>query len=337
MRAIQLAKNGLGSTYPHPMLGCVIEKNGKIISESWFDNQKNELPIEQAINRMKDKDLLKKSTLYITLEFYFSYQNFYNGINLIIKNKLSKVIIGIKNPFYKFNNLGKELKKYGVIVIENFLKYECYHLNKRFFTFYEKKRPYIILTWSQSIDGFIFFPYGKNTLTSDKYCIELFSKWKIEENSFLIGKKNLNRKLINWNNVHSIQIFFDQKLSITNRFFLFNEKLRTIIFSEKKKNDKENVEYIQISFKKNMIEKVLKFLYQKKIQSFIINEENKIIKSFLKKNIWDECRITTFNIYLSNGILSPKVKGLMYKKININRTISICILSHDNKINFVYK
>jgi len=161
-RAIQLAKNGLGFTSPNPMVGCVIERNGFILSEGWHHKAGNSHAEEKAINMVKDWSLLVDSTLYVTLEPCVHFGKTPPCVDLIIKNHIPRVVIGVQDPCDKVKGLGiNKLIKHGVEVIENVLKDECRILNKRFFTFYEKKRPYVILKWAQSNDGFMDFTKKK--------------------------------------------------------------------------------------------------------------------------------------------------------------------------------
>ncbi|WP_185864366.1 bifunctional diaminohydroxyphosphoribosylaminopyrimidine deaminase/5-amino-6-(5-phosphoribosylamino)uracil reductase RibD [Blattabacterium cuenoti] len=301
-RAIQLAKNGLGIVSPNPMVGCVIVKNGLVISEAW--NRKNHAE-KIAINQIKNKNIFVDSTLYVTLEPCVHFRKTTHCvIDLIIKKKIPRVVIGMKNPNKKLNGIGiKKLVKNGVKVIENFLSDQCLILNKRFFTFHEKKRPYVILKWVQSNDGFIMY-------SSNNKCgiisSQLNHKWRSEEDSILIKKKtvfNENTKLNvrKWYGKNPIKIFIDKKLNIPN-FYIENGNQESIIFTEKKN--------------------ILNHLYKKCIQSLIVEGDRNTLENFIKKDIWDECRIfVSNNIILKNGIEAPKIKGKTLKCLNIDQNM----------------
>ncbi len=318
-RAIQLAKNGLGLTYPNPMVGCVIEKNGLILSEGWY--KKGELhAVKNAINNIKKKIFLKKSTIYLTLEPCINRIKKISCVDLIIKNYISTVVIGITNPNPKIKGLGiKKLKNNGIKVIENILIDECRFLNKRLFTFYEKKRPFIILKIEQSEDGYIdFFLKKKINFIQNLYYQQLNNKWRSEENSVFIRKKNFfNKKknIKNWEGNIPIKIFLDKNLSRYPTFL--SKRTKTIIFKNKKK-----IKFFQILFKKNLINNILYFLYKMNIVSVLIEigGDKIILEKFIKKNIWDESRIFIYkNIFLKKGLKIPVINGKVIKKININK------------------
>ncbi|WP_185850889.1 bifunctional diaminohydroxyphosphoribosylaminopyrimidine deaminase/5-amino-6-(5-phosphoribosylamino)uracil reductase RibD [Blattabacterium cuenoti] len=317
-RAIQIAKNGLGYTSPNPMIGCVIEKDGYIISEGWYRGR-DHAEIE-AINRVKHKSLLTKSTLYVTLEPCYYVNNNLSCIDLIIRNEIPRVVIGIKNPCKKNAGLGiKKLKYFGIEVIENLLENQCRILNKRFFSFHEKKRPYIILKWGQSYNGFMYsfmkkktdFPMVKNI----SFSRQLNFKWRTEEDSFLVeGESLLNdNQLIDYKYFgnNSIRIILDRDLKIST--FSLKEKKETIVFTKKKKENKTNINFVQISFNRDKIKDIINYLYKKNILSLIVEGDQKTLNSFIKNNYWDESRIFIFHFFLKKGIHSPLINGKIIK------------------------
>ncbi|WP_185861578.1 bifunctional diaminohydroxyphosphoribosylaminopyrimidine deaminase/5-amino-6-(5-phosphoribosylamino)uracil reductase RibD [Blattabacterium cuenoti] len=325
-RAIQIAKNGLGLTSPNPMVGCVIERNGVVISEGWHYKYGMDHAESLAINNIKDQYLFLDSTLYVTLEPCVHFGETPPCVDLIIQKNIPRVIVGIEDPCDKVKGLGiKKLKKYGIEVIENVLKDQCRILNKRFFTFYEKKRPYIILKWAESDDGFIYSKNKKDNLISGIYARQLNHKWRSEEDGILVGRKtvlNDNPKLNvrKWFcNKNPVRIFIDQKLSISNSHFILDGSQNTIVFTEIYKKNKKNIEYIQISFEKKIINQILNFLYKKKILSLIVEGGKKTLESFIKENIWDECRIFICEVILDNGLKAPRIEGIISKKMNLGK------------------
>ncbi len=327
-RAIQIATNGLGNTYPNPLVGCVIEKNGLIISEGWHYKCGEEHAEAKAINKIKDNSLFIKSTLYVTLEPCTHIGKTPPCVDLIIKKKIPTVIIGSKDPFIK-NGIGiKKLKRYGIKVIENYLYDKCRIINKRFFTFYEKKRPFIILKWAQSYDGFM--ALNKKKWISNIYSRQLVHKWRSEENSILIGRKTVlidNPKLNirKWYGKNPIRIILDRKLSIPNNYNIFDGLQNTIVFTEKNVSEKKKkIEFIKICFDKTILEQILFFLSKKKIQSIIVEGGKKTLDSFIKSNIWDECRIFISDTVFNNGLNAPVInkKIILQEKID-NDTLII--------------
>ncbi|ACY40173.1 bifunctional diaminohydroxyphosphoribosylaminopyrimidine deaminase/5-amino-6-(5-phosphoribosylamino)uracil reductase [Blattabacterium sp. (Blattella germanica) str. Bge] len=322
-RAIQLAKNGLGMTSPNPMVGCVIERNGFIISEGWHYKKGMDHAEAIAINRIKNKSLFLDSTLYVTLEPCVHFGETSPCVDLIIKNHIPRIVVGIQDPHDKVKGLGiQKLKEYGIEVIENVLKNKCRFLNKRFFTFHEKNRPYIILKWAQSHDGFIGSENKKNIWISGTYARQLNHKWRAEEDSILVGRKtvlNDNPKLNvrEWFGSNPIRIFIDKKLKISDSHFILDGTQKTIVFTEKKKENQKNIEYIQISFEGKIINHILNFLYKKNILSLIVEGGKKTLESFIKENVWDECRIFVCDVTLKKGLKAPRIGGEVFKKMNI--------------------
>ncbi|WP_238785636.1 bifunctional diaminohydroxyphosphoribosylaminopyrimidine deaminase/5-amino-6-(5-phosphoribosylamino)uracil reductase RibD [Blattabacterium cuenoti] len=338
-RAIQIAKNGLGYTYPNPMVGCVIEKNGIIISEGWHYKCGKEHAEVKALNKIKDEIIFSKSIMYVTLEPCIHFGKTPPCVDLIIKKKISIVVIGIKDP--SVNGLGiKKLREYGITVIEDFMYYECKILNKRFFTFHKKNRPFIILKWAQSNNGFINSINDKTIKISNIYSRQLNHKWRSEENSILVGTKtvlNDNPKLNirYWFGINPVRILLDRKLDISHNYFVLDNTQKTIIFTEKNYNKKyKNIEYIYISFNDIMIEKILYILFKKNIQSLIIEGGKKIFDCFIEKNLWDECRIFISNtLFIKRGLKAPLIREYDIKK-NIIISTDKLIIYNNKKLKF---
>ncbi|WP_041936059.1 bifunctional diaminohydroxyphosphoribosylaminopyrimidine deaminase/5-amino-6-(5-phosphoribosylamino)uracil reductase RibD [Blattabacterium sp. (Nauphoeta cinerea)] len=332
-RAIQLAKNGLGFTSPNPMVGCVIERNGIVLSEGWHYKKGIYHAEFLAIHNVKNKYLFFDSTLYVTLEPCVHFGETPPCVDLIIRKNIPRVVVGIQDPCDKVKGLGiKKLRKYGVEVIENVLIDQCRILNKRFFTFYKKKRPYIILKWAESYDGFIHSENNKGHWISGIYARQLNHKWRSEEDGILVGRKtvlNDNPKLNvrKWFGKNPVRIFIDRELSISNSHFILDGSQYTIVFTEQNKENQENIEYVQISFEKKIINQILNFLYKKKILSLIVEGGKKTLENFIKENIWDECRIFVCDIVLKSGLKAPKVKGIISNKMNLNKDQFIMKLS----------
>ncbi|WP_185881804.1 bifunctional diaminohydroxyphosphoribosylaminopyrimidine deaminase/5-amino-6-(5-phosphoribosylamino)uracil reductase RibD [Blattabacterium cuenoti] len=325
-RAIQLAKNGLGFTSPNPLVGCLIERNGLILSEGWHYKVGMDHAEVNAINRVENQSLLIDSTLYVTLEPCAHFGNTPPCVDLIIKSKIPRVVIGIQDPCNKVNGLGiQKLKENGIEVIENVLKDQCRILNKRFFTFYKKKRPYVILKWAQSNDGFmdsLKVDKKKPSWISGIYSRQLSHKWRSEEDSILVGRKtvfNDNPKLDvrEWFGYDPIRIFMDRKLSISTSYFILDGTKKTIVFTEKKKENQRNTEFVQISFDKDIIKNILNYLYKKNILSLIVEGGKITLESFIKENIWDESRIFICNLFLQNGLRAPVIDGRVIKNMYI--------------------
>ncbi|WP_185858424.1 bifunctional diaminohydroxyphosphoribosylaminopyrimidine deaminase/5-amino-6-(5-phosphoribosylamino)uracil reductase RibD [Blattabacterium cuenoti] len=338
-RALQLAKNGLGFTSPNPMVGCVIERNGFVLSEGWHYKKGKDHAEVNAINKIKNQEVLLDSTLYVTLEPCVHFGKTPPCVDLIIKKHIPRVVVGIQDPCDKIKGLGiQKLREYGIEVIEDVLKDQCRILNKRFFTFFEKNRPYIILKWAQSNDGFIHLKNKKNICISGIYARQLNHKWRSEEDSILVGRKtvlndNPRLNVREWVGKNPIRIFFDKKLSISSSYFVLDGSQRTIVFTEKMKENKKNIEYVQISFENEIVNQILFYLYKKKILSIIVEGGRKTLESFIKKNIWDECRIficNNRNGTFKRGLRAPLIEGKILKKMNLDKDKLIFLSSYNN-------
>ncbi|SMC75288.1 diaminohydroxyphosphoribosylaminopyrimidine deaminase [Moheibacter sediminis] len=316
-RCIQLAQNGFGDTYPNPMVGCVIVHNGKIIVEGWHEKAGKPHAEVNAIHQIHDKEILKQSTLYVSLEPCAHHGKTPPCADLIIQHQIPKVVIGTIDSFAKVNGLGiQKLKDAGIEVISGALEIECRDLNKRFFTFHQEKRPYVILKWAQTADGFMAIENGEQKWITNEYSKQLVHKWRTEEQSILVGTKTaetdnpqLNARL--WNGNQPIRLVLDKELKLNQNLNLFDRNQKTIIFSEKEKANQENLEFIQTSFDKNLPDSILQKLHEIGIQSVIIEGGKKTLESFIQKDLWDEARIFTSSESWDSGIKSPEIHGKM--------------------------
>ena len=316
-RCIELAKNGLGTTYPNPMVGSVIVCNGKIIGEGWHKKSGEPHAEVNAVNSVKDKSLLKNSTIYVSLEPCSHFGKTPPCCDLIIKNNIPNVVIGTVDPNIKVAGNGiKKLMEAGINVTVGILETECNELNKRFFTFHEKKRPYIILKWAESQDGFI-APLTKSeqkpVWITDEFSRQLVHKWRSEEQAILVGTNTViddNPKLDvrDWTGKNPIRIVLDQNNRTPKDSHIFNNQSKTIVFS---KSDalinKENGNFEIIDFKQNIAQQVIDRLYQHQIQSVIIEGGQQTLQTFIDENLWDEARLFVGNNSFENGIKAPVI------------------------------
>jgi len=317
-RCLELAKMGQGNTAANPMVGAVIEHNGKIIGEG-YHKKYGELHAEaNAINSVKDKYLLNKSTLYVNLEPCSHLGKTPPCSELIIKNNIPRIIIGTIDPNSIVAGKGVEkLKNSGREVITGVLEKESAELNKRFFSYYRQKRPYIILKWAQTTDGYIDIVRDKkqhdNTIwISNNISRVLVHKWRSEEHSIMVGTNTalLDNPRLNirfWNGNNPVRVIPDRKLRLPSGLHLFDKTLKTVVFTEKKVRPGKNPEYVSINFNDNMLEEMLKVLYNKEIQSLFVEGGKMLIESFIKKNLWDEARVFTGNMEFKAGIRAPVI------------------------------
>lgn len=303
-RCIEIAKNGLGSAAPNPMVGCVIVCNEMIIGEGYTSPFGGNHAEVNAIKSVADKKLLKKATLYVTLEPCSHFGKTPPCADLILQHKIPKVVIGTIDSHSKVAGKGIEkLKGAGCDVIVGVLENDCKEHHKRFFTFHNKKRPYIILKWAQSTDRFI-APKNKSqnkpVWITNHASQQVVHKWRTEEQAILIGTNtaiddNPNLTARKWKGKNPTRIVLDRTNRLSKDLNIFNKEAETIIISEK-----------EIDFKNNATRSICTYLHGLDIQSVIIEGGTKTLQSFIDNDIWDEARIFTGSILLNNGINAPE-------------------------------
>ncbi|UFH46448.1 bifunctional diaminohydroxyphosphoribosylaminopyrimidine deaminase/5-amino-6-(5-phosphoribosylamino)uracil reductase RibD [Flavobacterium galactosidilyticum] len=338
-RCIELAKNGLGTTYPNPMVGSVIVYDGKIIGEGWHKKAGEPHAEVNAINSVKDKSLLQKATIYVSLEPCSHFGKTPPCCNLIIENKIPNVVIGTVDSNVKVAGNGiKKLIEAGIQVNVGVLEKECHDLNKRFFTFHEKKRPYIILKWAQSQDGFI-APSEKlekkPVWITNPYSRQMVHKWRSEEQAILVGTQTViddNPKLDtrDWAGDNPIRLALDQNNRIPENSQILNNQVKTILFSKSKTAViKENTTFECIDFQKNVAKQIVESLYEHQIQSVIIEGGSQTLQTFIDANLWDEARVFIGNIHFTNGKKAPQLVSKEAEKRYIGADELIISRNHD--------
>ena len=322
-RCIQLAENGLGNTYPNPLVGSVIVHENKIIGEGWHRKAGEPHAELNAINSVADKSLLKKATIYVSLEPCSHYGKTPPCSDLIVASGIKKVVIGSIDPFPEVSGKGiKKLMDSGCQVIIGILDKKCDYLNRRFFTFHKKKRPFIILKWAETIDGFI-APISSEEKTSrepvwitNKYSQQLVHKWRSEETAILVGTNTaiadnpkLNVRV--WQGNNPVRILIDQHLRVPQDSALFDKSVKTIIFCGEKakqlneRKASENLIFETIDFEKEITYHICEILYKHKLQSIIIEGGTNTIQSFIDSELWDEARVFTGEVQFGKGIKAP--------------------------------
>lgn len=329
-RCIQIATNGLGNTYPNPFVGSVIVHQNQIIGEGFTSAYGGSHAEVNAINSVKNQNLLEDSTLFVSLEPCAHFGKTSPCCDLIIQKKIPRVVVGTLDPFAKVNGEGiKRMQANGIDVRVGILEQDCLELNRRFFTFHQKKRPYIILKWAETADAYFAPKSAEQKWITNVYSKQLVHWWRTQEQAILVGKNTalidnpqLNARLIN---KHSpIRLLIDQHLQIPNNFHLYNKTVKTIIFNAIKEEIDDKIYFKQIDFNQNIIPQILKILYQENIQSVIVEGGVKTLNAFIEQNIWDEARILSSNEFWNDGIKSPEIKGsLLIQKTILNDKLRI--------------
>ncbi len=318
-RCLELANLGKGTAQPNPMVGSVIVHNNKIIGEGFHKNCGEAHAEVNAINSVKNKSLLKESTLYVNLEPCAHQGRTPACSLLIIEKEIPNVTIGCVDTFSEVSGKGiKMLKNAGINVKVGVLETESQWLNRRFFTFHEKKRPYIILKWAETIDGYIDInrenPEQKAEWITNEISRKLVHKWRTEEPAIMIGTNTakLDNPELNvraWSGKNPIRITIDRYLELPKELNLFDKSITTIIFTEIEKESENNLEFIKIDFHKEIHNQILFHLHKKEIQSIIIEGGKEFLDSFISKNLWDEARVFVGEKHFYDGVKAPKILG----------------------------
>ena len=340
-RCIELAKNGFGTTYPNPMVGSVIVYNDQIIGEGWHKKAGEPHAEVNAVRSVKDKSLLKKATIYVSLEPCSHFGKTPPCCDLIIANEIPNVVVGTVDPNEKVAGNGiKKLIAAGKNVTVGVLEKECHELNKRFFTFHNKKRPYIILKWAESQDGFLApekqtDQERKPVWITNQYSRQLVHKWRSEEQAILVGTQTVvddNPRLNtrDWSGNNPVRVVLDQNNRISKESFIFDDSVKTIVFTKSQINfSAENTTFEVIDFNQNIIPQILAVLYQNQIQSIIIEGGLQTLQAFIEQDIWDEARVfigkTTFN----KGTKAPILQKKTTTKTHIQNDEIIYVRNHD--------
>ena len=315
-RCLQISKNGLGYTRPNPMVGAVIVYSDRIIGEGYTSPYGGPHAEVNAINAVEDKSLLKNSTLYVTLEPCSHHGKTPPCSDLIIAHQIPNVVIGCidDNPQVAGKGIAK-LKASGCNVIVGILENECKLHHKRFFTFHNKKRPYIILKWAETKDGFI-APKTKDekkpVWITNAYSRQLVHKWRAEEQAILVGtntvvEDNPSLTVRDWTGQNPIRIVLDKlsKLPVDS-LKIFDSESQTIRITE---ND--------INYKDDLAKQICNHLYIQNINSIIIEGGAKTLQTFIDENLWDEARVFTGQTEFKEGVKAPKLKGRLVSEQNI--------------------
>jgi diaminohydroxyphosphoribosylaminopyrimidine deaminase/5-amino-6-(5-phosphoribosylamino)uracil reductase len=316
-RCIQLAKLGAGRAAPNPMVGAVLVYENKIIGEGFHQKYGEAHAEVNCINCVpaEQKSLIEKSTLYVSLEPCAHHGKTPPCADLIVKNKIKKVVIGCQDVYEQVAGKGIEkLQNAGVEVVTGVLENESKDLNKRFFTFHQQKRPYIILKWAQSANAKIGSKNGERVLISNEFSNRLVHKWRSEEAGILVGKNtalkddpSLTTRL--WKGKNPVRIAIDLQLKLPVSLKIFNDESETIIYNLLKNSPGKNIEYIQLK-PENLLESLLSSLYENEIQSLLVEGGAKTLQSFIDQNLWDEARvITNGKMIIEEGMDAPAMKN----------------------------
>ncbi len=328
IRCIEIAKNGIRNAMPNPSVGAVIVFDDTIIGEGFTSKYGGNHAEVNAINSVKNKALLSKSTIYVSLEPCSHFGKTPPCSNLIIENKIPNVVIGcIDSNNLVAGNGVKKLINAGLTVTVGVLENECKTSNIRFFTFHEKKRPYIILKWAESQDGFIaptVREEQKPVWITNEISRQLVHKWRTEEQAILVGTQTViddNPKLTarDWAGKNPIRLLLDKNSRIPKTSFVFDNQSDSIFLTK-----------TEIDFDNKLAKNICDFLYKKNIQSIIIEGGKQTIQTFIDANLWDEARVFKGNIFFKDGVKAPIFNKKWTKKQSILNDELFTYTNEDN-------
>lgn len=313
-RCLQLAAKGLADVSPNPMVGAVLVHEDQIIGEGYHQQFGGPHAEVNCINSVQEQHqgLIAASTLYVSLEPCSHVGKTPPCANLILEKGIRKVVVACRDISDKVNGKGIELlKASSVEVIEGVLEEEAQKMNQRFFTFHTYKRPFIILKWAKSIEGFIGSLNERIKLSSNE-TDKLVHRWRSEEDAIWVGystakidNPQLNVRHIEGKN--PIRIIYDKDLSLNSSLYLFDGNQATMYFNTHQHKIENKLEYIKIEHS-NYIEQILHHLHERQVMSVIVEGGAKLIQQFLDKNLWDEIRMIQTNTSLDKGIASPQIQ-----------------------------
>lgn len=316
-RCLQLATLATGHVAPNPLVGSVLVHNDRIIGEGYhqrYGEPHAEVNCVQSVKE-EDKHLIPQSTMYVSLEPCAHFGKTPPCADLIIRNAIPRVVIGCRDPFKEVDGKGIEkLQAAGVEVITGVLEQEAIDLNKRFFTFHTQHRPYVILKWAQTVDGFIANEDYSRLLISHELTNRLVHQWRSEEASILIGTNTAlfddpQLSARHWLGPNPIRLVVDMDLRLPTSLQVFNGQQRTIVFNARMYEEQEKLLYYQVTKDVELVQQLMNGLYQLKILSVLVEGGAQLLQSFIDAGYWDEIRVITNEQLTAGGGIKAPVMG----------------------------
>lgn len=331
-RCIELARCGAGNVSPNPMVGAVVVYDGKIIGEG-FHRKCGEAHAEvNAIASVVDKSLLRDSTMYVSLEPCSHYGKTPPCAELIIKMGIPRVVVGCMDPFPQVSGRGvRMLREAGVDVVTGVMEREACELNRAFMTLQKEGRPYVILKWAESEDGFIDIKREEVSIPavrlSSPFTTRMVHKLRSEVSAIMVGRRtalldNPSLNVREWVGNSPIRVLLDRRLSIPTSYKLFDGSVKSLIFTERRAESRDNLEYVTIDFNSPVIPQVLEELAKRKLDSLMVEGGACLINSFVDAGLWDEVRVERAPFCLGDGVVAPKIPSAS----RVVRDGSICYL-----------
>lgn len=339
-RCIELARNGQNNVAPNPMVGAVIVCDGRIIGEGYHIRCGEAHAEVNAIRSVKNESLLRRATIYVSLEPCSHYGKTPPCADLIIEKQIPRIVIGCQDPFSEVAGRGiQKLRDAGREVKVGVLEKECRHLIRRFITFNTLHRPYITLKWAESADRFIDKERtdGQPVILSSPLTAMLVHKKRAEADAIMVGRRtalldNPSLTVRNWYGRNPIRIVLDRTLSLPSDLQLFDGSVPTLIFTEREHPDKENVTYIKLDFSRQLLAQIMEELYRRKVQSLLVEGGSQLLQSFIDNDLWDEAYVEKCPYRLSSGVKAPEISDNFSYSAAEHFGREICHFVHGNML-----
>ena len=312
-RALELASLGRGHVSPNPMVGCVIVHENRVVGEGYHQKYGEAHAEVNAIKSVSDHAILPQSTAYVTLEPCAHHGKTPPCADLLIEKGIGRVVVATRDPFDQVDGKGIEkLEKAGIEVNLGILGEEAQQQNQRFFTSQTKQRPYVILKWAQTADGFVARENYDSKWISNASSRQLVHKWRTEEDAVLVGKNTAIHDdpaltAREWDGRNPIRVLLDSNLEVSKSGKLYNDDAPTLILNSLKEEKIKNIAWLKTEM--NNPWSVLKRLHEQKIQSVIVEGGTQVLNSFINENCWDEARVFYANQSFGSGIEAPQIDG----------------------------
>lgn len=313
-RAFELAHMGKGYVSPNPLVGCVLVYNNRIIGEGWHAKYGEAHAEVNAVNSVTETSLLSESTVYVNLEPCTHFGKTPPCADLLIEHHVKKVVISNVDPNPQVDGAGiKKLREAGIEVVTGILEKGGRELNKRFFMAMEKNRPYIILKWAQTTDGFIAKENYDSKWISNAHSRQLVHKWRSEEDAVLVGTKTAfhdNPKLSvrEWAGRNPTRIVIDRFLKLTTKLHVLDRSQRTFVYNVLKHEEHSDLVLARVD-EHDFLNELVSDLNKRNIQSVLVEGGAQTLQYFIDAGLWDEARVFTSEHTFGRGIRSPQFHG----------------------------
>ena len=322
LRALDLARLGSGAVSPNPLVGCVIAHSDKIIGEGWHRKYGQAHAEVNAIVSVNDKNLLPECTLYVNLEPCSHYGKTPPCVDLLIQHHIKKVVIANLDTNPQVAGEGsKKLRDAGIEVVTGILQYEGRQLNRRFFTFVEKKRPFILLKWAETADGFIAHENYESRWISNDHSRQLVHRWRSEEDAVMVGTRtaqhdNPGLNVRDWTGRNPVRVVLDRFLRLSDTLHLFDHSQATLCYNLLRHEEHNNLTLVRLG-EENFWEEMLQDLFLRNIQSVMVEGGAQTLETFIQRGWWDEARIFRSPRAFGKGIAAPDLRSTLVSEEKI--------------------